>query len=632
MDRPRALIAALLIAGSASLSARQTSPAAPAPAGPRTGMIVGQVIDATSGTPVDHAVVTMVRLVLAEFPDGRPTSRVMADGEGRFFFADLSAGDYFLEATKEGYAPGRYGQRRAWGQNQRLSIGEGERLSDVTLRVWKYGAIAGTVVDEAGEPLVGVVVRAFPRNVIAGRRQFGNMELIPELVPAAITDDRGVFRLSQLIPATYVVVVPSTHTTLPAGDLVAPDPALRSTLFFSGVSEMTPLGQPRTQQIGDIALMTPSRVAIPPPPAANGAMQMYKTTYFPAATTAAGATPISIAAGEERADLTIALRPVPAVRISGRLIAPDGSPAAFVSIRLAGDSMAGVVSSRGSIGPAYVGLETATSMSDAAGRFTIAAVPSGDYVLTQADAFLSRSLRDGTPAWWFAQPLTVGARDLDVTIEARPALRVEGRIEFRSRKTPRTPPLTNAGITFETPFGEPGQFSVAAQREPEPTFATIAAGGRYIARPYAFSGWFVESVTAEGKDITDRVFDLRADLSSIVVVFTDRAAKVTGTVTDARGAANTTAVVLAFPVDREQWTGYGTDPRTLTTALASRTGVYTFEHLPPGDYYLIAVDPADADGWQDPARLETFADQATRVTVEGGETPKTADLRLRAIR
>ena len=148
----------------------------------------------------------------------------MADGEGRFFFTDLPAGEYYLQATKEGYAPGRYGQRRAWGQSQLLSLGEGERLTDVKLRVWKYAVIAGTVVDEAGEPVVGIAVRALVKNVVAGRAQFGNMEVIPELVPAAITDDRGMFRLSQLMPGTYVVVVPSTQTTLPAALLAGQDP------------------------------------------------------------------------------------------------------------------------------------------------------------------------------------------------------------------------------------------------------------------------------------------------------------------------------------------------------------------------------------------------------------------------
>ena len=75
-----------------------------------------------------------------------------------------------MQATKDGYAPGTYGQRRASGPSQLLSLAEGERRTDVTLRVWKYGVIAGTVVDEAGEPVVGVAVRALIKDVVAGAR------------------------------------------------------------------------------------------------------------------------------------------------------------------------------------------------------------------------------------------------------------------------------------------------------------------------------------------------------------------------------------------------------------------------------------------------------------------------------
>ncbi len=143
------------------------------------------------------------------------------------------------------------------------------------------------------------------------------MEVIPELVPGATTDDRGMFRLSQLVPGTYVVLVPSTQTTLPAACLAGQDSALRSELFFAGVTEVAPLGQPRTQQVGDVALMTLNRVLIPPPPSPTGRMAVYPTTYFPAAATAGAATQITVEAGEERTDVTIALRPVPAVRVSG---------------------------------------------------------------------------------------------------------------------------------------------------------------------------------------------------------------------------------------------------------------------------------------------------------------------------
>jgi hypothetical protein len=620
---PLVVMLALTIGGSA-----QVIPAAGAPPGPRTGMIVGQVVDAATGDPVGEAIVRLTMPKYFENP-ATPKDRVMADGEGRFFFSDLPAGEYFLQATKDGYAPGTHGERRAWGQSQLLSLAEGERPTDITLRVWKYGVIAGTVVDEAGEPAAGVTVRALIKDVVAGRTRYGNMQVIPELVPATTTDDRGMFRLSQLMPGTYVVLVPSTQTTVPAVFLERSDVTVRSDLFFAGVAEVSLLGQPRTQQAGDVALLTLNRVLIPPP-SSGRRMAVYPTTYFPAAATAGVATPITLEGGEERTDIMISLRPVPAVRLSGRLVAPDGSVPPPTTIRLLGAAMTDVITTGLAARPDHVGLDTVTGMSDATGRFTLLGVPAGEYVLTQANRFLSRVIEQGQPAYWISQPVTVGADDLsDLIVALRPALRVEGRIEYRGGSTPQP---AMAGITFETPFGEPGQFAVHATKGTTLTFSTVAAGGQYIARPIETGGWFVRSVTLRGKDITDRVFDLQADATSLVVIYTDRPSKVSGTVTDEQGSTSATAVVLVFPVDPQRWSGYGVSPRTLKSALTTRRGVYTVDHLPPGDYYAIAVAAADIDGWQDPATLEALATQATRLTVAADDSPKTLDLRVKAIR
>ena len=121
-------------------------------------------------------------------------------------------------------------------------------------------------------------------------------------------------------------------------------------------------------------------------------------------------------------------------------------------------------------------------------------------------------------------------------------------------------------------------------------------------------------------------------MTSLVVTFTDKPSPISGTVKDTRGEASATAVVLAFPVDPRRWTGYGASPRTIKSALAARTGVYTFEHLPPGAYNLVAVEPADADGWTDPKRLEALASMATRVAIAAGDPAKTVDLVVKATR
>jgi hypothetical protein len=625
-----AALVAVLGAAWSFPSAAQIGAINAAPPGPRTGLIVGQVVDGATGEPVTDAI---VRLAMPKYSQELPTTpqgRVMTDGEGRFFFSELPSGDYYLQATKDGHVPGSYGQRYPRSQGQSVTLAEGERRADIQLRVWKFAVIGGSVVDEAGEPVVGVAVRAMVRGVIAGRTRYGNMELVPELVPATTTDDRGMFRLSQLTPATYVVVVPSTHTTVPVSFSQKPITSVRNELFAAGVHEITPLGQSGTVQLGDFAVMTPSRVLIPPPPTPAGRMQVYRSTYYPASTTAAAASPIAVIAGEERTDLTITLRPVPAVRLSGRLVTPNGLPPPPMTIRLVGESMIDVTTSVASVGPSYVGLETAIGVTDAQGRFMLAGVPAGDYVLSQANPFLSRALWDDTPAYWLAFPLAVGNEDVsDLAVQLRPALRVEGRVELRHESTGDAPaPSRPPGVMFQTPFSESGQFAVGISQDTM-SFATLAAGGQFIVRPYELGGWFVKSVTLDGKDITDRVFDLQGDVTSLVITYTDRPSPVTGAVTDSNGAARGTAVVLAFPADRQRWSGYGSVSRIFKSALTNRSGVYTIDHLPPGEYCVVAVEGAEAEGWQHPERLEALAALATTVSVAAGDASRTIDLRLR---
>jgi len=609
------------------------------PQGPRTGMIVGQVVD-QDGHPVPEAIVTMSMPRFLQNVDLRvgpdpaiPSGRVMADADGRFFFVDLPAGEYYLAATKEGFAQGVFGEQRPYTGAPRLVLAEGERRIDVKIPVWKFAVLAGTVVDEVGEPVVGISVRALIRDVIGGATRFGNMQLRQDLVPGAVTDDRGMFRLPQLFAGTYVVLVPSQHATVPSAVVRgALDTAVRNELLRAGVRETPQLGQPGTQQMGDFALVTSNLVLIAPPPSADGRRQTYPTTFYPAATRASEATQVTVRYGEERTDLHIALVPVPAVRVSGRLVTPDGSIPQPMTLRLRADAAGELVSYDGPI-PDRIGFETAIGLSDATGRFAFEGVPAGDYVITHAGWLnLSINAQQGIPGYWISERLSVGADDLEeVRVDLRQALRVEGRVELLgAADAPPLPPMIARGsVTFQTPFAGPGQFFASGENG---EFWTVAAGGDYIAQPLQANGLFVHSVTLGGKDITDRVFELREDATSFVVTYTDRPSRVTGVVKDARGTASATAVVLAFPVDAQRWVGYGTSSRLLVDVPVSAEGVYTFNHLPAGDYNVIAIEYAESEGWRDPATLKRLASQATKITVGVGDPQRTLDLGVRGIR
>jgi len=357
-------------------------------------------------------------------------------------------------------------------------------------------------------------------------------------------------------------------------------------------------------------------------------MSIYRTTFYPSATTAGDALPITVRSGDERPDVAITMRPVPAARVSGRLVAVDGSTPPPMGIFLSGDASRDLVVQRP---PDNANFDTAVALTDAAGRFTFLGVPPGEYVLAQSSPFLSRALQTGEPTYWVSQTLTVGTSDItDLVIEAHPPLRVAGRFEFRAAAGSEKPP--NAFVSFETPFNEPGQFAVSVQTKGDLSFETLGAGGKYFIRPTELAGWFVQSVTVGGKDYTDRLFDLHEATTSVVVAFTDRPNTLTGMVKDARGVGSATAVVLAFPVDRQRWTGYGRSPRDLVSAITSRDGVYTIRHLPTGDYYLVAVQADDADEWQDPKRLDGLSSRATRVKVNDGDQTRTLDLTVSVVR
>jgi hypothetical protein len=52
--------------------------------------------------------------------------------------------------------------------------------------------------------------------------------------------------------------------------------------------------------------------------------------------------------------------------------------------------------------------------------------------------------------------------------------------------------------------------------------------------------------------------------------------------------------------------------------------------LPPGDYLVVSIDDADAEGWQDPAVLARLRRLAVRVTVAAGDD-KALDLELKVV-
>jgi hypothetical protein len=78
--------------------------------------------------------------------------------------------------------------------------------------------------------------------------------------------------------------------------------------------------------------------------------------------------------------------------------------------------------------------------------------------------------------------------------------------------------------------------------------------------------------------------------------------------------------VVVFPVQRTYWTPHS---RHLKYAQARGDGSFEITGLPPGEYWVAAVDVLETgpggDEWQHPAVLDALAPRAERLTLAESE-------------
>jgi hypothetical protein len=614
-----------------------------------TGAISGVVTDATSGRPIAGAVVSLS--ITGRGPVGRPP-RMVTDARGRFVFRDLpAASDYVLNASRFGYANSGYGRTAPDAATVRLRLAENQWLADANVRLWRLGAISGRVVDEHNEPVVGIAMRAFALKLIAGQ---------PYHVagPVTTTDDRGVYRLTNLAPGSYVVGLLSVQSTVlastPEGAPRLAIGALDSGGYMSSAARGAAVGAPLVS-VTETHRLAVTNFGVPPAPE-GGQARAYPPVFYPGTTSLTAADALDVAYGTSRANVDFQIRPVPAARVTGRVDGASG-PVTNMLLRLmpAGSERLGF------------GSEAATTLVDRDGRFTFLNVPAGNYTvvaqptlmdfrfdssdrrLPEPPGFSSNAISVGSMpgvpglsylattaqnggAMWGRQPVATSGRDIDdLVLTLRSAVKIRGRVVFDG-DTRRPNEREHLSMEVEPANGDPAlglhrDFTKDGDTTYSFTIDGLMAGQYLLER--AAGAWRVMSVVWNSRDVTDTGFDAAsgADFDDVIVTMTDKLITVAGTVTDAQGQPGSAAAVIAFPVNRSRWINYGWSPIHIGSQPATGAGTYRFQNLPEGEYYLVAVPSAQATAWRDPKFLEAAAPLATRVAVKWGEQ-KTQDLRV----
>jgi hypothetical protein len=612
----------VLLAVSASVAGQPVRPTARF-----DGLIVGQVIDATTGRPIGGAIVSITGGPLGSVsptggqpPQGRP--RVLTGGDGRFFFRDLPRGSFTISATKAGYVEGASGRRRPGGAAQPIVLGDGERIGDVMVRLWKHAAVTGTVVDEMGEPLVGVQLRAFRREFAGGRRRYVTGAVwIP---PFASTDDRGIYRFGNLMPGEYIVATVGRPVAVP----LAMAQEIQQKAFPNGTDGAPPLqlpGNASSTQVGNIVYGLGRGVPVPAL-SLDGRLFVYPMAFYPSVPTFPQAVSISVAPGEERSAIDLQLYPLPTVRVAGTVMGPEG-PAAALTLRMFPAAAEDV----------GLDIDVPSAITDRNGAFEFPAITSGQYVIRAS----MRPPRPSTVgplegALWTEMPLAVGRADVEgIALNLEPGLRVSGHVEFEGNAArPSASRLRQVPVVVEAADSDPNRVArVTGGLDGSGQFTVHGVlPGPYLVRVSASpEGWMFKSATYKGRNVADEPFDLDSDAIGVVITFTDRWTGMHGVVQSPRGGGDPDAAVLIFPLDRQAWTNYGLSGRRVRSVRTSRSGCYSVHSIPAGDYYVVAIPEDRAADWQDPAFLESLTSAATRVTIGDGDQ-KLVGLRTREVR
>lgn len=578
----------------------------PPPVTTGTGFMSGQVVESPSGKGIAGATVFL--------SGGRIGRQLVADSQGRFFFNNLPAQPFSVQAMQQGYAP-----LASVNQSRQVDLMDGDRVTDLKVRLVKFASVAGTVRDEVGDPVVGIDIRLFRRQLANGRRSL-------RAAGETKTDDRGAYRMAGLQPGDYVVCA-----------------CRKDPIPFDGVLLATLASDPlQLMGVAARALTAGADVA-----SIDSSLRTVAPAFHPSSPTFARASNIKLAPADEKTSIDIDVMTVRATRVSGT-IAGATSPLDASQIRLtpAGESAEGATLA--TLPPMLVQPD---------GRFDFAGVPPGQYVLsvlaaprpgTATGAPSGAALQfiggrgamapgagggmagfggppSGEPTLWASEPVTVGDNGVSgLSIALRRAPIVSGRVEFAGA----APQPTQRGVVFfqtVDPVGSTayGQGSTVAVIGPDGAFQIPnVVPGRYSVVSNGAPRWpTLKSAVVAGVDVTDLPFTVDAtDLAGVVITYSDTPmATLSGTLLGASDPSAPDLSVLVFPSDRKYWADPGASGRRFRSAPMSRRGAYNFASLPAGEYFIAVVSDEATVDWLDPTRFEALSRTAQRVQVVDGD-------------
>lgn len=407
-------------------------------------VIRGTVVESQTGRPLARAVVTVEPATGA----AEPVSSVRTNLYGTFEFSKLSEGSYVITASRRGFAPVQYGQKHWKAAGLPVAVEPGGTVT-VSLRLPRFGAIVGTILDEndVGLPEHDVVAYRATRP--------------PQLAARSRTDDRGRYRIFGLEPGKYFVrtvarqyeeggYLPTFHReTQRIDEALAVDvdfdqdtpdinihPAPGRLVNLSGqISPPTSVNVTLVSDTGTETTLSDNSGNFQFNPTAAGQYELYAQAPADPRTGAIQAAYQPLFLDRDRGDIRLPLRPLPQVTFS--LKDNRGQPVDYRAVRLLArrKDLAG-------IGKAQLLQLPGTNLQFLPGRWELALAPMPGYYVVGFSNPRSPSTETGRADGW-NEILLSGPEIVQVVLSAAPGA-VHGTV-----MGPRHEPAAGAPVYLE---------------------------------------------------------------------------------------------------------------------------------------------------------------------------------------
>jgi hypothetical protein len=539
----------------------------PGNAAPKNGgraAIEGVVTKDPGSEPLKKALIELIAENQAEAGDYTAVS----GPDGGFRIEGIVPGRYHLFAERTGML--EVDKHRARADGRVLTLGAGQELKDLRIRLQAAAVVRGRVTDEDGDPLPNAQVTVLRQTYLSGRSRW-------EQAGAERSNDLGEYRVAGMSAGSYYVSV-------------SPPPDFKSLIEAAGV-----------------AAADARNTGAPEKPATS-----YQTMYYPGTADRGQASPVELHAGDEF-PVNFSLTPSPSLSIRGSVVNLPPRSSAVIMLQSRDFSLV--------LNGAEIHQDGSFVIRDVApGTYTIlatvenAAVP---MMARQALQVVSNSVDDlrlaPQPGGWIHGRLRIESKSggrFDASQISLQLHSADGDDEMLSGFS------MGDGFSHLTHVAADGSFEWK-NVPPGNYFVQLAGEGG------ANADLFLRSAAAGSRDAGDAGIIVSGGTVILDLVASANGGSVEGVAVDSKGEPVANAVIVAVPESRLR----GHVERYRKT-VSDQSGRFALHGIAPGDYTVLAWERVEGEAYYNPEFLQTYEAQGSALRVGEGDRKS---LRLEAI-